>query len=133
MALLNIRNLTVSFATSTGPFKAVDGIDVDLAHAIGRQLDLDQLVRLERDPDLGQHRLGDPGGADRDHRFAMVGEGLEVERLGALDALVPCEVAGRLTQGRTDWSAAVIPGAGHAPFLSHPEAFLAELDGFLCD
>ena len=31
MALLNIRNLTVSFATSTGPFKAVDGIDVDIA------------------------------------------------------------------------------------------------------
>ncbi|HWL56393.1 MAG TPA: ABC transporter ATP-binding protein [Paracoccus sp. (in: a-proteobacteria)] len=28
MALLNIRNLTVSFATSTGSFKAVDGIDV---------------------------------------------------------------------------------------------------------
>jgi len=28
MALLNIRNLTVSFATSTGGFKAVDGIDV---------------------------------------------------------------------------------------------------------
>ena len=31
MALLKIRNLTVSFATSTGPFKAVDGIDVDIA------------------------------------------------------------------------------------------------------
>ncbi|MDF1621245.1 ABC transporter ATP-binding protein [Pseudothioclava nitratireducens] len=30
MALLKIRNLTVSFATSTGPFKAVDGIDVDI-------------------------------------------------------------------------------------------------------
>lgn len=28
MALLEIKNLTVSFETSTGPFKAVDGIDV---------------------------------------------------------------------------------------------------------
>ncbi|MFZ1348602.1 MAG: ATP-binding cassette domain-containing protein, partial [Tabrizicola sp.] len=28
MALLNIRNLTVKFATATGSFTAVDGIDV---------------------------------------------------------------------------------------------------------
>ncbi|OYR22128.1 ABC transporter ATP-binding protein [Brucella thiophenivorans] len=28
MALLDIKNLTVSFDTSTGPFKAVDGIDI---------------------------------------------------------------------------------------------------------
>jgi dipeptide transport system ATP-binding protein len=28
MALLEIKNLTVSFETSTGPFKAVDGIDI---------------------------------------------------------------------------------------------------------
>ena len=28
MALLEIRNLSVSFDTSTGPFKAVDGIDI---------------------------------------------------------------------------------------------------------
>ena len=27
MPLLTVRNLSVSFATSTGPFKAVDGID----------------------------------------------------------------------------------------------------------
>ncbi|WP_348996644.1 ATP-binding cassette domain-containing protein, partial [Brucella melitensis] len=26
--LLDIKNLTVSFDTSTGPFKAVDGIDI---------------------------------------------------------------------------------------------------------
>lgn len=30
MALLNIRNLTVRFATSTGPFTAVDGVDVSV-------------------------------------------------------------------------------------------------------
>lgn len=30
MALLDIRNLTVSFETSTGPFKAVDGIDISV-------------------------------------------------------------------------------------------------------
>ncbi|HHV68792.1 MAG TPA: ABC transporter ATP-binding protein, partial [Ochrobactrum intermedium] len=28
MALLEIKNLSVSFDTSTGPFKAVDGIDI---------------------------------------------------------------------------------------------------------
>ena len=31
MALLTIRNLTVTFDTSTGPFKAVDGIDMQIA------------------------------------------------------------------------------------------------------
>ena len=31
MALLEIRNLTVTFDTSTGPFKAVDGIDLTIA------------------------------------------------------------------------------------------------------
>jgi dipeptide transport system ATP-binding protein len=30
MALLEIRNLSVTFATSAGPFKAVDGIDLDV-------------------------------------------------------------------------------------------------------
>jgi dipeptide transport system ATP-binding protein len=30
MALLEIKNLTVSFDTSTGPFKAVDGIDISV-------------------------------------------------------------------------------------------------------
>ena len=30
MALLNIRNLTVKFATATGSFTAVDGIDVSV-------------------------------------------------------------------------------------------------------
>lgn len=30
MALLDIKNLTVSFETSTGPFKAVDGIDISV-------------------------------------------------------------------------------------------------------
>ncbi len=31
MALLDIRNLTVAFDTATGPFKAVDGIDITVA------------------------------------------------------------------------------------------------------
>ncbi|MBS7539484.1 ABC transporter ATP-binding protein [Ancylobacter lacus] len=31
MTLLSIRNLTVSFATSRGPFRAVDGVDLDVA------------------------------------------------------------------------------------------------------
>jgi dipeptide transport system ATP-binding protein len=30
MALLNIKNLTVRFATSTGSFTAVDGVDVSV-------------------------------------------------------------------------------------------------------
>ncbi len=30
MSLLEIRNLTVSFATAVGPFKAVDGVDLDV-------------------------------------------------------------------------------------------------------
>src|SRR5215210_3827485 len=30
MSLLEIRNLSVTFATSAGPFKAVDGVDLDV-------------------------------------------------------------------------------------------------------
>src|SRR4028118_1974036 len=30
MPLLEIRNLSVTFATSAGPFKAVDGVDLDV-------------------------------------------------------------------------------------------------------
>ena len=31
MGLLEIRNLSVEFATAAGPFRAVDGIDLDVA------------------------------------------------------------------------------------------------------
>ena len=43
MALLNIRNLTVKFATATGSFTAVDGIDVQFVHVAPGQDPVDAL------------------------------------------------------------------------------------------
>lgn len=52
---------------------------------------------------------------------------------GSLDALVPPSVASRLVGAQENCKAAVIPGAGHAPFMSHREAFLSQLLDFLHD
>lgn len=52
---------------------------------------------------------------------------------GGLDALVPPAVASRVIGGQENCKTAVIPGAGHAPFLSHRNAFLTQLLDFLHD
>ncbi|WP_092993270.1 pimeloyl-ACP methyl ester esterase BioH [Thiohalomonas denitrificans] len=49
---------------------------------------------------------------------------------GARDTLVPVEAAVR-TAERLGAELAVIEGAGHAPFLSHSEAFSARLESFI--
>lgn len=48
---------------------------------------------------------------------------------GARDTLVPAAVAEWLA-ARPGCTARTIPGAGHAPFLSHPEVFLEALHGY---
>ena len=50
--------------------------------------------------------------------------------LGARDALVPCALADALPRHHR---VAVLDGAGHAPFLSRPDAWLALLDAFVAD
>lgn len=48
--------------------------------------------------------------------------------LGQRDTLVPAAVAERLTALRPGVEVDLVPGAAHAPFLSHPESFLAWLE-----
>lgn len=50
---------------------------------------------------------------------------------GRLDALVPAAVVPAVVGGRPQVEAVVMPGAGHAPFLSHEAAFLTHLQAML--
>lgn len=49
---------------------------------------------------------------------------------GALDGLVPRKAAGLLDERWPNTSSLVIPKAAHAPFISHPEAFVAAVAAF---
>lgn len=50
---------------------------------------------------------------------------------GQLDALVPAAVVPAVVDNRPNVEAVLMPGAGHAPFLSHEAAFLAHLQAML--
>lgn len=69
---------------------------------------------------------------DLDLRHAFARLGMPVGLLfGGKDTIVPvtaCEALQRLLPAS---ETIIIPGAGHAPFLSHPQAFSTALDGFL--
>ncbi len=43
--------------------------------------------------------------------------------LGERDTLVPSAVSQHLKALRPEWQVQIVPGAGHAPFLSHPDLF----------
>ena len=47
--------------------------------------------------------------------------------LGENDALVPVELAAPLRRMMTDADISILPGAGHAPFISHPDGFVNAL------
>ncbi len=49
--------------------------------------------------------------------------------LGERDTLIPSEVSKDLHTLRPDWTIEVLAGAGHAPFLSHPQGFCDRLFG----
>jgi pimeloyl-[acyl-carrier protein] methyl ester esterase len=50
---------------------------------------------------------------------------------GTRDALAPAAASEWLARALPDARYAPIAGAGHAPFLSHPDAFAAAVEGFL--
>ncbi len=50
---------------------------------------------------------------------------------GERDRLTPAEAGRRLAAGLPDARFVAVPGAAHAPFLSHPEAFLGAVGPFL--
>ncbi|MFO7563135.1 MAG: pimeloyl-ACP methyl ester esterase BioH [Enhygromyxa sp.] len=69
--------------------------------------------------------------AEADLRARLAGIALPALVIhGARDTLVPVEVAVR-TAKQLGAELAVIEGAGHAPFLSHSEAFSARLEAFI--
>lgn len=51
--------------------------------------------------------------------------------LGERDRLVPAELADKLRQLRPDIQLSLLPGAGHAPFLSHPDQLVEMIHGFI--
>lgn len=51
--------------------------------------------------------------------------------MGARDTLVPPAAAKAAAAIQPNARVEIIPGAGHAPFLSHPQAFAAALQGWL--
>lgn len=71
---------------------------------------------------------------DQDRRAVLPGiatPALVVQ--GERDRLVPMDAARFLAQRLPRARLAPVPGAGHAPFLSHPELFLEKLKDFLHD
>lgn len=52
---------------------------------------------------------------------------------GERDRLTPAEAGRRLAAGVSDGRFLVLPGAAHAPFLTHPAEFAAAVGGFLLD
>ena len=59
MAFLEIRNLSVEFATSRGPLRAVDGVDLDVNEG--------EVLCVVGEFGLGQERV-DAGGDGADQR-----------------------------------------------------------------
>jgi len=51
--------------------------------------------------------------------------------LGERDTLVPAKVSEDLHTLCPAWTISVLPGAGHAPFLSHPEEYCRTLEAFV--
>lgn len=52
---------------------------------------------------------------------------------GALDALVPVAIVPKVDQYTGHGQSLIIPKAGHAPFISHPELFCQQLIDFSSD
>lgn len=50
---------------------------------------------------------------------------------GALDGLVPRKVAALMDEQFPHSTSVVIPKAAHAPFISHPDAFVEHVVGFV--
>ncbi len=86
MALLEMKNLTVEFPTLSGPFKAVDGVDLEV--------DAGEVVAI-----VGEFRLGQERAHARGHGAAAL------DRPGHAPTAWP-------SPGRTCWGCRPATGAG---------------------
>lgn len=69
---------------------------------------------------------------DMDLRAELAGLSIPLAGLyGRLDSLVPVRVVEQLQQLQPQGSFSILPHASHAPFISHPAAFLAWLEQWL--
>ncbi|MBI3570314.1 MAG: pimeloyl-ACP methyl ester esterase BioH [Gammaproteobacteria bacterium] len=71
---------------------------------------------------------------EEDRRDALAGIAMPTLVMhGARDRLAPVGAARYLAQQLPQARLEIVPEAGHAPFLSHPEIFLEKLKGFIRD
>lgn len=71
---------------------------------------------------------------DSDLRPALAGIGIPTLMIhGVRDLLIPAQAAAQTVSALPQARLSLFEGAGHAPFLSHPEAFERELMAFLHD
>ena len=86
--------------------------------------------RPEADPAALRAGLDILAATDLRDRLRAIGQPVLVIA-GERDRLTPAEAGRRLADGLPDSRFVALPGAAHAPFLSHPEAFLSAIGPFL--
>lgn len=88
--------------------------------------------RCEPDPESLRAGLRILADTDLRHRLAMLQQPALVIA-GERDRLTPAEAGRRLAAGLPEGRYLELPAAAHAPFLTHPEAFLGAVTTFLLD
>ena len=103
-------------------------------HAATLLAELRRTLGERGDPDPGALRAGLDilGGTDLRDRLAAVHQPVLVIA-GERDRLTPAEAGRRLAVGVGDGRFLALPGAAHAPFLTHPTEFAAAVGEFLLD
>jgi pimeloyl-[acyl-carrier protein] methyl ester esterase len=90
----------------------------------------DLFTRGEPAPVVLAKALDALGSIDLRQRVPMLAQPTRIVA-GERDVLTPAAASAWLAAALPQATARTIPGAGHAPFLSHPDAFAAALDDFL--
>ena len=103
-------------------------------HAATLLAELRRTLAEHGDPDPAALRSGLEilGCTDLRARLAAVRQPVLVIA-GERDRLTPAEAGRRLAAGVRDGRVLVLPGAAHAPFLTHPAEFVAAVGEFLLD
>jgi pimeloyl-[acyl-carrier protein] methyl ester esterase len=104
----------------------------EAGHATLAALRHQLFARGEPDPAMLRAALGTLARADLRNDVARIAIPTLVVA-GECDTLAPPEASAWLAQALPAAELLRLPGAGHAPFLSHPEAFRDALLGFLAD
>jgi len=104
----------------------------EAGHATLAALRHQLFARGEPDPAMLRAALGTLASADLRNDVARIAIPTLVVA-GECDTLAPPEASAWLAQALPAAELLRLPGAGHAPFLSHPEAFRDALLGFLAD